>query len=131
MAQKVRQQYGIKYPFTTNLDNGQFIDINLSIKSKIRSIVMHIVFTPKGQKIRDPEFGTDLIKSIFDPNEEKSWEKIKEEISKSLAKYLPSVSLNNIEMLKNEEDAHEVYVKIQYSIKTDSGIQSDSVITTL
>lgn len=131
MAQKVRQQYGIKYPFTTNLDNGQFIDINLSLKSKIRSIVMHIVFTPKGQKIRDPEFGTDLIKSIFEPNEEQTWNKIQDAISKALAKYLPSVTLNNIEMLKNEDNAHEVFVKIQYSIKTSSGIQSDSIVTAL
>lgn len=131
MAQKIKQQYGIKYPFTTNLDNGQFIDVNLSLKSKIRSLVMHIVFTPKGQKIRDPEFGTDLIQSIFEPNEQQTWNKIKNAISKALAKYLPSVSLNNIEMLKNEDEPHEIFVKIQYSIKTESGVQTDSVVTSL
>lgn len=131
MGQRIKQQYGIKYPFTTVLDNGQFVDVNLSLKSKIRSIVMHVIFTPKGQKIRDPEFGTDLIRNIFEPNEQQTWGKIQDAISKALAKYLPSVTLNNIEMLKNEDEPSEVFVKVEYSIKTDSGIKSDSVVTTL
>ena len=131
MAQLVKQQYGIKYPFTTNLDNGQFIDVNLSLQSKIRSVLMHVIFTPKGQKIRDPEFGTDLIRNIFEPNEQQTWTRIQDAISKAITKYLPNITLNNIEMLKNEDNPSEVFVKIQYTVKTNNGLQTDSIITHL
>lgn len=131
MARRVIQQYGIKYPFTTNSDTRYFVDTNLSLKNKIRSILMHIIFTPKGQKIRDPEFGTDLVKNIFEPNENETWAQIQAAISKAINRYLPEVLLNRIEMLKNEDNASEIFVKIQYSVKKGSTVEQDSIIATL
>lgn len=131
MTKRIKQQYGIKYPFTTNSNNGYFIDTNASIKSKIRSILMHVVFTPKGQKIRDPQFGTDLIKNIFEPNEDITWGKVQDAIGEAISKYLPNVLLKTIEMLKNEEDPSEVFVKIVYSINNGTSIETDSVVTAL
>ncbi|MDE6285318.1 MAG: GPW/gp25 family protein [Bacilli bacterium] len=131
MANRIRQEYGIKYPFTADNTNGSFIDLNQSLKSKIRSIIMHVIFTPKGQKIRDPEFGTDLIQNIFEPNENQTWVKIQDSISKAVSKYLPNVNLTNIEMLKNENNMSELYVKIQYSVVNGSNVETDSLITTL
>ncbi len=42
-----RQFFGIKYPFTTNDYQNFFVDVNMSEKDKIRSQIMHVVFTPK------------------------------------------------------------------------------------
>ena len=57
-----RQFFNMKYPFTTNDYQNFFVDVNMTEKDKIRSQIMHVVFTPKGQRLRNPEFGTDLIK---------------------------------------------------------------------
>ena len=65
-----------------------FIDVNKTLKDKVRSILMHVIFTPKGQKLRDPEFGTDLIRYIFEPNDNISWEGIKAEITEIVNKYV-------------------------------------------
>ena len=92
---------------------------------------MHIIFTPKGQKIRDPEFGTDLVKNIFEPNENETWAQIQAAISKAINRYLPEALLNRIEMLKNEDNASEIFVKIQYSVKKGSTVEQDSIIATL
>lgn len=129
MAKKIVQQYGIKYPFTSDSNTGYIVDTNTTIKSKIRSILMHIVFTPKGQKLRDPQFGTDLIKYIFEPNEESVWNNIKDTLNNAIARSLPNVVINNFEMLKNEEDPHEVYVKLSYSIQDGANIITDNVVT--
>ena len=48
MAKK--QFYGIKYPFIAQNDEKYFVDLNKDYKTKIQSLLIHIVFTPKGQK---------------------------------------------------------------------------------
>jgi phage baseplate assembly protein W len=60
-----QQLFGIKYPFTHDDYQNFFVDANINEKDKVRSQIMHVIFTPKGQRIRMPEFGTDLIKYIF------------------------------------------------------------------
>lgn len=129
MAKKIRQQYGIKYPFTADSNSGYLVDTNTTLKHKIRSILMHVIFTPKGQKLRDPSFGTDLIKYIFEPNEDITWNNIKDSINRAISLQIPDVSINNLEMLKNEEDPHEVYVKISYLIQDGANTINDNVIT--
>ena len=64
MAKK--QFFGVKYPFLNDNERHFYVAANESVADKVRSQLMHIVFTPKGQRIRNPEFGTDLIKYIFD-----------------------------------------------------------------
>ena len=92
---------------------------------------MHIVFTPKGQRIRNPQFGTDLIKQIFEPNDSTTWSQLQGSISDAITKYIPSVTLKGVEMLKSEDDIHEVYVKISYSVKSGNTTFDDSIVTTI
>lgn len=131
MAKKIKQGYGIKYPFTTDSNSGSLVDINSSIRSKVRSILMHVIFTPKGQKLRDPKFGTDLIKFLFEPNMEETWEKIRTNISDTINEFLPSVIIKNIDILQNEEDPYEAYVKITYEVVNGSEVIADNIIVSV
>lgn len=92
---------------------------------------MHVIFTPKGQKIRDPEFGTDLIKFIFENNDSASWEGIKNEVASVVNKYTTNITLNDINVLKGEDDPSEVFVRIDYSVKEGNKETKDSVIAKL
>lgn len=131
MAKKIKQQYGIKYPFTSDGNSGSIVDVNSTLKGKVRSILMHIIFTPKGQKLRDPNFGTDLIKYIFDQNDEISRDNVKESVNNAIKPYLPDVNINNVEVLRSEEDIYEAYVKIGYSFKENNRVVSDNIIVTV
>ena len=131
MAKKIKQQYGIKYPFTNDGNGGSIVDLNTTVKSKIRSILMHIVFTPKGQKLRDPNFGTDLVKFLFEPNMEETGAFIKENINSAVGEYLPNVTIGNIEVLRGEDDPYEAYVKIIYSISNGSETTTDNIIVSV
>ena len=83
-----QQYFGIKYPFTSVDFQNFFIDVNSTPKDKVRSEVMHVIFTPKGQRIRMPDFGTDLIKYIFEVNDTESWQEVKNEISESVKRLI-------------------------------------------
>lgn len=129
MAKK--QYFGVKYPFRNEGVQHFYVDANESISDKVKSQLVHIVFTPKGQRIRNPEFGTDLIKFIFSPSDGMSWEAVKTEISESVTRWSNNLSLRNIEVVKNEEDEHEIYVRLDYSVTEGNKTTNDSVVIEL
>ena len=124
-----KQFYGIKFPFTDVDVENYYVDLNKKQSEKVKSILMHVVFTPKGQKIRDPEFGTDLIKYIFEPNDSISWEGIKSEVSAAVNRYINGVTLKNIEIMQNENNLNEIYVRLDYSVSNGINVVNDSLIT--
>lgn len=114
-----KQFYGIKYPFSEESDRLTFFDLNETKNEGVKSKILHIIFTPKGQRLRKPDFGTDLIKFIFEPNSDGSWDNIKEEIRKQITLYLPEVTFNDINIIHNTDEPHELFIEIDYSINSN------------
>lgn len=112
----VTQKYGIKYPFTSDNDNGTYIDLNDTYAEGIKSQVLHVIFTPKGQRLRDPDFGTDIIKYIFSPSDNLTLNGLKNEISKQITKYVPFVEFRDITIYKDDEENGNIIVIVEYGI---------------
>jgi phage baseplate assembly protein W len=112
----VTQKYGIKYPFTSDNDNGTYIDLNDTYAEGIKSQVLHVIFTPKGQRLRDPDFGTDIIKYIFSPSDSLTLNGLKNEISKQITKYVPFVEFRDITIYKDDEENGNIIVIVEYGI---------------
>lgn len=126
-----KQYFGITYPFRNEGVQHFYLDANESVSDKVKSQLIHIVFTPKGQRIRLPEFGTDLIKFIFSPSDGMTWEAVKAEVTESVTRWANNITLRNIEVVKNEEDEHEIYVRLDYSVTEGNKITNDSVVIEL
>lgn len=112
----VIQKYGIKYPFTSNNEDGTYIDLNDTYAEGIKSQVLHVIFTPKGQRLRDPDFGTDIIKYIFSPSDSLTLNGLKNEISKQITKYVPFVEFRDITIYKDDEENGNIIVIVEYGI---------------
>lgn len=112
----VIQKYGIKYPFTSNNEEGTYMDLNNTYADGIKSQVLHVIFTPKGQRLRDPDFGTDMIKYIFSPSDTLTFNGLKNEISQQISKYVPSVEFRDITIYKDEEEDGNIIVMIEYGV---------------
>ena len=113
----VTQKYGIKYPFTNDNNDGTYIDLNNTLADGVQSKILHVIFTPKGQKLRDPEFGTDLVKYIFNPSDSITFNEIKGEITTQVLKYVPSVEFRDVTVYRDENDEHGIVVMIEYGVK--------------
>lgn len=121
------QKYGIKYPFRNeNLDN-VYMDTNDTYADGIKSQVLHVVFTPKGQMIRNPDFGTNLIQYIFGPRDEATYAEIKNELTKQVAKYVPSVQFKDVQIYDDETDENGIIVSVSYSIKNGNKSEDTTV----
>lgn len=126
-----KQFYGIKYPLSEESDRLTFFDVNESKMDSIQSMLLHIILTPKGQRLRHPNFGTDLIKYVFEPNDSTTWEGIKSEIRNQVGAYLPNVVFNDIKIQHNLEEANSIYVEIDYSVNLNGRTTTNKALVKL
>jgi phage baseplate assembly protein W len=115
MVQK--QRYGIKYPFTLENDEELYTDLNNTKEESLKSRLLHVIFTPKGQRLRNPDFGTDLIKYIHEPADDMTFERLKNDITQQVYKYVPDVVFKDISIYDDDANENGKIVIIHYTIK--------------
>lgn len=109
----IKQKYGIKYPLTNNNNDNLAFDLNHTSKEYIKSMLFHLIMTPKGQKIRDLDFGTDLPRFIFENKTDLTLDKIKKEITTQVGKYIPQITFDDV-TIKNDESSNGVIIIVHY-----------------
>lgn len=111
------QRFGIRYPFTLENDDELYIDLNMTREESLKSRLLHVIFTPKGQRLRNPDFGTDLIKYIHEPSDETTFERLRTDITQQVYKYVPDVVFKDISIYSDEKSDNGKIVIIHYTIK--------------
>lgn len=110
------KRYGVKFPITVQSADNTLIDLNQTKEDEVYSELVHLIFTPKGQRLRDPNFGTRLIQFIFNPNDSETWGDILTEIKETVSKYIPSCSIKDLTV--NESDnGIGLNVEMKYTVK--------------
>jgi len=117
----------INFPFK-NSANGFFLDINSDEDAAIKADLMHLILTRKGQRLYLPDFGTELLRFIFEPNDDLTLSMIKDEIKTVVKKYLPNLSITDIKVSESEFSEFAVVVNINYTI-IDGVFQTEDFVT--
>ncbi len=125
-----RQRYGISFPITIKSGDGSLFDTSDDLVGCVTSEMMHVLFTPKGQRLRDPEFGTELIQYIFNPNDNQTWGDVKHEIRNAVSRYVPDCSVTDVEIAESD-DGKELYARIKYTVRQDGVNREYQTITKL
>lgn len=123
------QKYGIKFPITVESQYNTLFDLNYTKSDRVRSDIMHVIFTQKGQRLRNPDFGTNLLQFIFNPNDLQTWGDVKQEIKDAVKRYVPDGNLEDIEIF-DADDGRTLVAALRYTVIEDNGTVSESVITT-
>jgi phage baseplate assembly protein W len=113
---------GISLPFNAS---GVF-NKTFSTKDQIKSNLINLLLTYKGERIENPEFGADLPRLLFEPISDNTFTKIQDQIIDSVTTYMPEISLLNIE-INPDIDRNALYIKIDYKLNI-SGQQDDIII---
>jgi len=127
--EKRKRYFGIKFPFTKENNDEIFLDLNQNFVDKAKSDMFHAIFTPKGQRVRMPDFGTNLIQFIFDDNTQTTWDKIRDEISATTEKYVPSVKVTDVEVYTECDDDHMVFVTIKFTVTNGVSTTDEQELT--
>lgn len=117
----------INFPFQDS-SKGFFLDLNDSDSAAIKADLMHLILTRKGERLYLPDFGTNLLKYIFQPNDSATQSEIKEEISQTVKKYLPNLQVNEVKVEESENSEYAATVRIDYTVTEDVFETTDFII---
>lgn len=117
----------IEFPFKDSSD-GLFVNLNKDSNNAIKSNLIHLLLTNKGERFYLPDFGTNLKKYIFNQNDNISENEIRDEINLSISKYLPNLKITNLSVNPSTENNLTVIVNIDYVV-TDDVFQTNESLT--
>jgi hypothetical protein len=117
----------IAFPFQdSNL--GHFLKLNNEDNRAVKSDLMHLLLTKKGERLYMPDFGTDLTKYIFELNDDLTRGNIKTEINDTLKKYMPNLNVNEISVVEGENNELSAIIRIDYTITEDTFTETDFIL---
>ena len=131
MAIIKKQYYGIKFPFTISKQDGFFVDLNSDLKDKVASEIAHVILTQKGTRLKMPDFGTDLIKYIFEPSDTLEWNTVESEIRRAVGQYVSNATIQSVEVKRDESEDHSIYLDIMYAIKKGNKEENNRAVMKL
>jgi phage baseplate assembly protein W len=120
----------IEFPFQDSKD-GFFLNMNAVDSKAIRSDLMHLILTRKGERFYNPDFGTDLLRFIFEPNDSITYSDIKLDIQTTVKRFIPNLNIDDVIIEPNEEFEYKANVRIDYTITDDVFSESDFIIINL
>lgn len=110
---------GIKLPFTRK--DGKLFETSYTTYDQSVTNFRSLLLTRKGERILQPRFGTDIYNSIFEPNTEETYSKLKRSIEKSVEYWLPYIEILDLDINRNQDstlgmNGNAMYIKIQYKV---------------
>lgn len=120
----------IKFPFRDSV-KGFFLDMTVDDATAIKSDLVHLLLTSKGERYYLPEFGTNLKKYIFEPNDNITHAEIRQEINESVKKFIPNLSITSIDITQKENSEYVASVRLDYVISEGVFESTDFVIIEL
>lgn len=117
----------IKFPFEDS-QKGYFLEMTKENKKAIKSDLMHLLLTNKGERLYMPDFGTNLKKYLFEPNIQNTSLDIRSELQTSINKYIPNLKIDDLTVNPSTDNDHSVLVKLEYTVTNDTFQQSDFVL---
>ena len=119
----------IDFPFSDS-DKGFYFKLNQTDRDAIRADLLHLLLTNKGERLYSPNFGSDLKKFIFEPNDTITHDKIRENLNETIKEYIPNLIVNSINF-RNDENQELIIVELTYTVNEGTFRSTDTVTLTL
>ena len=116
----------IDFPFKDS-KKGFYFQMNQTDRDAIRADLLHLLLTNKGERLYLPDFGSDLKKYIFEPNDSITHDEIRDSLNESIKRYIPNLIVNSINF-RNDAVEEAIIVELTYTV-TDGTFESTDTVT--
>lgn len=117
----------IKFPFKDSV-KGFFLDMDTDDVSAIKSDLMHLLTTNKGERYYLPDFGTNIRQYLFNPNDNITHSEMKEEVSEAVKKFIPNLSITNLNVTRKEDSEYFAEIRAEFVIQEGVFEKKDFII---
>ena len=110
----------IKFPLTDDTSKNKYLKLNQITKDAFSSDLLLLLLTEKGERYYHPNYGTNLLKYIFEPNDNLTAQDIEQEIKRTVSLYIPSLKIRKIEFNRPEDTGVQLNVNIKFTYTEDT-----------
>ena len=118
--------YNIKFPIEDDVVRNRFFSMTTTTKNALASNLLLLLLTQKGERYYMPDYGTNLLKFIFEPNDDDTVDDLKQDLNKTISTYIPQLTIDRIIFKRNEDidgnpiSESELSVKINFTYREDT-----------
>jgi len=102
---------GVSLPF----NSPAVFNKTYSTKDQIKSNLINLLLTNKGERIMNPQFGADIKNVLFEGMVDDLISTIRSNISNAVSIFIPQIILDNVNV-DYDEDYHTINVSINYRL---------------
>jgi len=99
--------------------NGFFSKTRTTLQ-QLKYNIQNLLLTQKGERLGNPEFGSNLMKVVFEPDNGDTEALIEEEIRATMSSGLPFVNIVDIKVSSDRYNINRLNVKINFSVDTSN-----------
>ena len=81
--------------------------------------IKNLLLTAKGERVMQPDFGSDLRALLFEQADENIEERIEETILESISTWLPYISVEKIDIIEDETTPNLMKVNLNFYLNYD------------
>ncbi|GIK33176.1 MAG: hypothetical protein BroJett009_21680 [Armatimonadota bacterium] len=123
MAERVKDFLGAGWKFPPRLDSRGRIEL-VRQEQDVEEAIKIILLTRKGERPMRPEFGSDLHRLVFDPNDATSAGMAKRFVMEALARWEPRIEVTDVEAWADEADPGRLVLSIHYQFLSTNSIRN-------
>jgi phage baseplate assembly protein W len=103
---------GISIPF----NQPKVFSKTLSTKSQIKSNLVNLLLTTRGERVLNPTFGTTFRRLLFEPLTDNLLDSVKENILISINTFIPEITVTSMDIIP-DIDGNKVTAMVSYELK--------------
>ena len=109
---------GLALPFARG-NSGLFRQTETTLE-QVGHNIKNLLLTAKGERVMQPDFGSDLRALLFEEHTEDLEERVKEAIQGTISTWLPYIVVDSVDIIQDEINPNEMNVDIQFSLVYES-----------
>jgi len=118
--------YNIKFPLNDDVSTNTYFQMSRVTKDAFSSDLLLLLLTQRGERYYEPDYGTNLLKFIFEPNDSMTEKDIEQEIKNTVSLYIPALKIQSVTFstLLDEEgqpiSENQLNVNIKFTYNEDA-----------
>lgn len=123
------QSYNIKFPLRDDVNKNKYYQMSEITKDAFSSNLLLLLLTQKGERYYEPDYGTNLLKFIFEPTDDITITDIERDVKETVSLYIPSLTINKISFQQiKDDDTGETISDNQLNVKIEFTYSEDNLI---
>ena len=117
-----RKAIGVALPFSA----GAVFNSTYQSKDAIKTNLVNLLLTSRGERVLNPLFGTNLREVLFEQITDTTIRRLDREIRNTISNYFPTISIKDL-VIRSDPDYNTISLVMSYTV-VDTNIEDEIII---